>query len=224
MKLYLSSQHTGLGSEYLLDMLGQNKRAAIIANAVDSMSTRDRKNRIKKEQERLLEIGIESDELDLRDYFNNPDGLRDKAAEYGMLWVRGGDVYLLRDAMLRSGFDMALLPMIRDDKLLYAGYSAGVIITAPDLTGSHLVDDPMSLIEQYGEGWNGEMSGLSIVDFYFATHYESTEPWAASVNKYVEFMQTQGHKVVTLRDGDVYIGPGGKMKHFILKDQKEYYV
>jgi dipeptidase E len=223
MKFYLSSQHVGSGDTYLYNMLGKNKRAAIVANAIDGMDAKLRKERVLKEQKMLQAIGITSDELDLRKFFGKASELREAIVKYDMIWVRGGNVFTLRKAMVQSGFDQAVLPSILRDELVYAGYSAGVIVTAPDLYGSHLVDDPFESPDGYDASLD-TTSGLSMVDFYFATHCSSTEPWAAAVQDYIRFMQREGRKVVLLEDGDVYIEPGGGSESFIIREKEMLYV
>jgi len=64
MKLYLSSQKLGNYTEKLLELIGNNKKVAIIANALDDKPDDYRKDRVNKEVEMLKSIGLEPEELD----------------------------------------------------------------------------------------------------------------------------------------------------------------
>ncbi|MCX6793115.1 MAG: hypothetical protein NTY12_03735 [Candidatus Falkowbacteria bacterium] len=73
MKLYLSSYKFGNHPEELVKLLGENKKAAVIMNAVDYGDPERRSLSTQNQIEKLLELGIEASELDLRDYFSKPE-------------------------------------------------------------------------------------------------------------------------------------------------------
>ncbi len=98
MKLYLSSFRLGNNPERLAGLLSSNKKAAVIINAMDFLENEIRKEKLEKEIEDLRSIGIMGEELDLRDYFGKKDGLRKKLSQYGMIWARGGNTFILRRA------------------------------------------------------------------------------------------------------------------------------
>lgn len=103
---------------------------------------RHRADRLQKEEARLNKLGLETEELDLREYFGDSKTLKDRLKQFGMVWVRGGNVYTLVRAMEQSGFSKVASEMIRNDSLVFGGYSAATIVAAPDLLGSELIDDP----------------------------------------------------------------------------------
>jgi dipeptidase E len=74
----------------------------------------------------LAGLGFEAAELDLRDYFGGRWRLRHDLAGASLAWLRGGNVFLLRYALSRSGADVIFRDLLAADALVYAGYSAGV--------------------------------------------------------------------------------------------------
>ena len=204
MKLYLSSQHMGSASHVLLEMIGDKKRVGVIANAIDMSDGRHRADRLQKEEARLNKLGLETEELDLREYFGDSKTLKDRLKQFGMVWVRGGNVYILVRAMEQSGFSKVASEMIRNDSLVFGGYSAATIVAAPDLLGSELIDDPHEIPFGYQEQ-APPMKALGLIDHYIACHYESKQPWAKNVPDYVDYITKERKDILKLRDGEVYI-------------------
>ena len=204
MKLYLSSYHIGNSPEKLKEMVGENKRAAIIHNALDFATDFERLEKSKKDEANdLKSLGFEPEELDLRNYFGKPNELREKLKGFGLVWVRGGNTFVLRRAMKESGFDEIIKEYIGKDTLVYAGYSAGVCVVTPTLKGLELVDDPNSIPESYKNEIIWE--GLGLINYSFAPHYKSDHPESAAVSKEVEYSIENKIPFIALHDGEVLI-------------------
>lgn len=204
MKLYLSSYRLGDNPQALADLAGSNKKAAVIANAMDFLTDQDgRKESVDREIADLEALGLQPAEVDLRKYFGKPDELKEKLSEYGMVWVRGGNTFILRRAYAYSGFDELLKEKLPDPDFVYAGYSAGICILSPSLKGLDIVDDP-NLVP---EGYEAEIiwEGLDLVDYAFAPHYLSNHPEAEAVSRLVEYNVKNGIAYKALRDGEVII-------------------
>jgi dipeptidase E len=106
MKMYLSSFRLGDHPEQLVDLVGNNKRAAVIANSIDFGNDPERRKAgVQREIDDLTKLGFTPEEVDLRNYFGKPKELEKKLSEYGMLWVRGGNTFILRRAYKESGMD-----------------------------------------------------------------------------------------------------------------------
>jgi len=204
MKLYLSSYHLGDKPNQLADLLGDNKRVAVISNALDFSIDLERlaKSR-QREFDELAAIGLNAEEIDLRRYFGKQRELEKKLSEYGLIWVRGGNSFILRRAMYQSGLDEILRKLSLNDTIVYGGYSAGVSVLGPTLSGVELVDDPMIIPEGYEKEiiWDG----VGLLDFSFAPHYQSNHPESASIEKVVEFYKERSMLFRTLKDGEVII-------------------
>lgn len=203
MKLYLSSYRLGDHPEQLGAMLGENKKVMVISNALFSTDAERLAQGREREINDLRGIGLDPEELDLREYFGKSKDLEEKLYGYGLIWVRGGNVFILRRAMRQSGFDTILRELAKSDDIVYGGYSAGICVIGPTLKGIELVDDP-SIVPV---GYESEViwDGIGLVDFSFAPHYRSDHPESAAIEKVVEFYQEHHMKYRALKDGEVII-------------------
>jgi len=202
MKLYLSSQKLGNYTEKLLELIGNNKKVAIIANALDDKPDDYRKDRVNKEVEMLKSIGLEPEELDLRDYFLDFIKLKDFLEDKSLIWIRGGNTFILNRAMIASNFDKIVKELIKENKIVYGGYSAALLIASKNLMGVDLIDNPYDIPEEYPK--IDRDNDLNILDFYLIPHYGSEEEWAKNVPKHIEYLKEHNEEVITLKDGEVY--------------------
>lgn len=188
MHLYLSSYLIGDQGQKLAN-LAQGKTALLVSNALDFSNDITRlKSSRDRELGRLEDLGIQAESLDLRDYFSSKDTLSSIVSEAGMLWVVGGNTFLLRKAMHLSGLDQVLHEKCRDEHFVYGGYSAGICVLSPSLKGIHLADEPQALAVGYEHPTIWE--GLGIIDYYIVPHYRcdhfESESMEAVVNYYCE--------------------------------------
>jgi dipeptidase E len=204
MRLYLSSYRLGSQPEALLDLLGGGRRAAVVANAVDGYE--DSSRRAQREHDDLRRLGLDSEELDLRRYFGRTEALAQRLAELDLLWVRGGNAFVLRRALRLSGADELLVESLAADALVYAGYSAGPAVLAPTLRGLHLVDDPQEAPDGYDPAvmWDG----LAVLPYSFVPHYRSEHPESAAVEESVAYLIEHHLPFVALRDGEALVRDG----------------
>ncbi len=208
MRMYLSSYGLGNHPEKLLELAGANKKVAVIMNARDGRPDDGREEKLLKEFNDLISIGLLPEEIDLRKYFNKEEELEDKLKEFGLLWVRGGNVFILSRAFRKSGFDTILEKMLKEDSIVYAGYSAAVYVVSPTLRGAELVDDPEIVPEGYTKEFNWDCLGL--ISYSIAVHYKSDHPESALIDKEVEYYEQNNMPYKTLRDGEVIIINGDK--------------
>ena len=204
MKLYLSSYFLGDHPEKLADLVGSNKKTAVIQNAVDySPDLERRKARLERNCEQLVALGLEPEELDLRNYFGKPAELEEKIKTYGLLWVTGGNCFVLRRAMQESGLDEILIKHKGKDNFAYGGYSAGVCVLTPTLKGIDLADDPEIIPEGYKEQtiWDG----LGLLNYSFAPHYRSNHYESEMIERCVEYFIENKMLFKALHDGEVLI-------------------
>jgi dipeptidase E len=207
MRLYLSSFRNGNKPEKLLELLGDGRRTALILNAMDFVSPEDRAADLERETERLKSIGLEPTEVDLRQFFGKPTGLKEMLAEFDLIWVRGGNAFVLRRAFRQSGADAAITELLAEDAVVYGGYSAGVDILQPHLHGIELVDPPDAIPDGYDK--NIIWDCLGILPYCVAPHYKSDHPESADVDKTVAYYIENHIPFVALRDGEVIVVNGG---------------
>ena len=124
-----------------------------------------------------------------------------------MLWVRGGNVFVLRYALHRSGGDAIAAGALAADTLVYAGYSAGPCVLAPSLRGLDAVDDPAAVAVTYGDEpiWEG----LGLLDYSIVPHYRSPDhPESAACDGVAAGYRAAGIAHRALRDGEALVIQG----------------
>lgn len=207
MKLYLSSYKLGNHADKLRELVGKpGAKVAVCQNALDwSTDTERRATDLQAQFDDMKSLGFEPEGLDLRDYFGKP-GLLEKMKTFDIIWIRGGNVFILMKAMKQSGFDEVVEQLIKQDKLVYAGFSAAFCALASSLRGMELVDDKDAQAVGYalGEVWEG----YGLIDFYPIVHFRSDHPESELVEKEYEYVKSLGVPLETFKDGDAYLVNG----------------
>ena len=204
MHLYLSSYRFGNEPSRLSTFVRSGSAAVVIANALDYTDDVPRKHAgTARAIEALSRLGFTAHEIDLRSFFGRPQALRERLADIGLIWVVGGNSFLLRRALRQSGLDEYLLRRKGDDSLVYGGYSAGAIVVTPTLAGIEFVDPPDVL----AHGYDPEIvwDGLGLVSYSIAPHYKSDHPDSQRIDQTVQHFIY--HKILfkALRDGAVIV-------------------
>src|SRR3982751_6681067 len=123
MRLYLSSERLGERAGSLLAMI-KGPRVAVIANGYDNCSAMARELYRTEIYDPIAEfhgLGLEPRHLDLRAHFGDPASLRRRLGAYDLVWVMGGNSFVLRRAMRQSGFDTIIRDLLEDDRIAYGG-------------------------------------------------------------------------------------------------------
>lgn len=208
MKLYLSSFGLGNRPDELRALLRGGKRVAVVLNAKDASTPEGRRESLEREIEALVGLGLIPVELDLRDYFGRPEELREVLKGFDLVWVRGGNTFVLRRALRQSGADAILREMLREDAIVYGGFSAAVAVLTPSLEGIELVDDPNAVPEGYEPTVVWE--GLGVLPYAVAPHYRSDHPESESVERLVQYFVDREVSFKTLSDGEVIVVDGDR--------------
>jgi dipeptidase E len=204
MKLYLSSYGLGNRAAELGRMVTSGKRVGVVRNALDFSSDTDRLERGRAHEfKELRNIGLIPQDLDLREYFDNPVRLEEVVASLDALWVVGGNAFVLRRALSQSGLDAVLTRRAGDSAFVYAGYSAGSCVMGSTLRGIELVDDPSVVPTKYSEPpvWDG----LKFVPFAIAPHYRSPHPESGLIENVIDYFINNRTPFIALRDGEAFI-------------------
>lgn len=173
VRLYPSSFRLGNHPEYLVRLAGEAALWPVVANAMDDQPPEVRRQAVERELLALCSLQLCPAELDLRRYAGEPAALTARLAGYGALWVRGGNVFVLRHALHRSGGDTVVTGALARDTLAYAGYSAGPCVLAPSLRGLEAVDDAGAVPRIYGA--SPIFDGLGVLDYAIVPHYRSPD-------------------------------------------------
>ncbi|WP_246089468.1 Type 1 glutamine amidotransferase-like domain-containing protein [Paraburkholderia guartelaensis] len=139
--MYLSSFDVGTRPEQLVGLVGGQLRAAIVVNALDHREVA-RAQWLESQTIKLRALGFAVQELDLRQFFGKPDRIGDTLKQLDVVWVNGGNAFILRRAMKQSGFDVAIADLLERDRIVYSGFSAAAVIASSTLRALGYVSDP----------------------------------------------------------------------------------
>jgi dipeptidase E len=198
MRLFLASSRPAPGSRDLADLVAPGARAAVVANAVDNLPDFPRAEWVDEERRMLARVGLSAFELDLRGYYQRPAALASALAQVDLVWITGGNAFVLRDALRRSHLDRLLTDRVTDGSLAYGGCSAGACVSGPTLRGLELVDDVSAVACPV---WDG----LGLVDFCIAPHHRSAHPENRAIQHVVEYFLATGLPYRALRDGQAIV-------------------
>ena len=101
MRLFLASNNLGGFGSKLSEMVGDNRKTLAIFNARDYKTKEERIASVQKTLANLSAIDLEPEELNLKQYFGESDGLRSYIDKYnpGCVFIDGGNIYLLATAI-----------------------------------------------------------------------------------------------------------------------------
>ncbi len=201
MRLYLSSQRLGTAPEAVVALLRGETRIAVIANAADDLAPAKRDTRVQRELADLRRIGLAPEEVDLREHFDGAGRLAAVLDGFDALWVLGGNAIALRTAFAASRADALVTDRLRDDSLVYAGYSAGGCLLGPRdaLSVASIGDPPPGYPEDVVD------TGLGLLPFAIVPHFDrGVSASTGLVDHYLD----HHIPVVALRDGQAIVVDG----------------
>lgn len=206
MKFYLSSYKVGDEGKKLLKLAPKgNTKVAYIPNALDFTGDLARRNKSEENDIGDLErLEFSVERIDLRQYFHKSKELEEKLRGFGVIWVRGGNEFVLRQAMKISGLDLIIKKFFEEKlNIVYGGYSAGACILGPTLKGNELVDDVNQ--RPYHDWQETIWEGIGILDYCIAPHYDSSHPESGAINDLIKYYTNHNIPYKTIKDGEVII-------------------
>ncbi|HET9841227.1 MAG TPA: Type 1 glutamine amidotransferase-like domain-containing protein [Nocardioides sp.] len=206
MRLFLSSYRMGAHPQEFAELRSGNNQVAVIMNATDEFDPSLRPKYYERERADLGAIGLEATELDLRDFFGRNEQLATALGKFGLVWVTGGNSFVLRRAMRQSGFDTIGSSLVRSESLVYGGYSAGAVVATPTLRHIDLVDDPRVVPDGYDPVVIYD--GMGYYSKSIAPHYRSDHPESELMEQSVERFVADGMPYQPLKDGQVIVISG----------------
>ena len=203
MQLFLSSYRFGTDPALFARLVREPGRIAVIANAADAWPSTARAAAVTSEIGPLRSLGFSPEELDLRDHVDDPVSLRERLAGFTSVWVRGGNTFVLRAQLARSGGDAVLTELVREDRLVYGGYSAGACVVTPSLRGIEFSDDPGEVATACGIPVVWE--GLGWIDRAIVPHAGGSALADEGIRQSLTFLREHGIEHVALTDDDVLV-------------------
>jgi dipeptidase E len=197
MKLYLSSIDVPTPSD-LSGLLGKalaETTVVLIPNAKDYYAGRAWDFTIGQRVSLLESLGMKVKAVDLRDY-NSADILKQQFESCDLIWAMGGNTFMLRHQMRRSGFD-DIIEDLAERGVVYGGDSAGALVAGVSIGGINLESsDEPQFAEEIIE------DGLGLVPYIIVPHVDNAE--FTEVMKMVDARSDQG-KIIRLKDSQAVI-------------------
>lgn len=205
MRLFLASYRFGAFADRFAALVGPATRIAVIPNACDAWPAAW-SAAVTSDLTPLRRQGYSPEVVDLRDYAGQPERLERRLREFGAVWVRGGNTFVLRAQFARSGADSVLPALLREDALAYAGYSAGACLPAPSLRGLETMDDPAEVLPTTGV--EPRWDGLGLVDRRLVVHLDSATDPDGEAPRLLARYRDEGVAHWALTDDDVVVIEG----------------
>lgn len=203
MKFYLSSYEIGNETEQLKKLVPKRK-IGYIPNARDftSADPERRARRNEKDMGSLRDLGFEVELVNLQDYFGKQNELKKKLGDLGAVFISGGNVFVLRQAMRLCSLDEILQELREKSDFLYAGYSAAGCVLAPNLKVYEIVD---KVDAPYHEQKEVIWEGLGFVEWAFMPHWDSNHTESEDIGKAILFCKENDISYRAIRDGEVVV-------------------
>lgn len=199
MKLYLSSYRIPTPNDLamLLNKPLEEVSVALIPNAKDYYIERAHNFKVGELVEYMQQLDLKVEVIDLRNY-DNPDTLKEKLAGYDLIWAMGGNTYMLRYEMRRSGFEKVIGELL-EAGIIYGGDSAGALVAGVSIAGVEFADEP-EFAEEVIE------DGLKLVPFAILPHVDNPE--FAEVLPIFRNLHQGKNDVIELKDSQAVIFDG----------------
>lgn len=206
VRLYLSSYQLGDHPELLSGLVRGDRRGWVIMNALDGLDDDRRRRDTERQIANLETLNLTAENFDLREH-----DAGSIAADFGdpaFVWVRGGNVFTLRAAMARSGADHVIVHGLQQDAFVYAGFSAGACVLAPNLAGLERCDSAEACLTTYG---HVKFDGLGILDRPVVPHLSSPDhPETEVLGEVAALYNIEHQPFWALRDGQALVVDGSE--------------
>ncbi|PWQ93479.1 Type 1 glutamine amidotransferase-like domain-containing protein [Leucothrix arctica] len=154
--------------------------------------------------EDLEKLGLAVKVVDLKQYFDSdPKELEGLVSSLSGLWVSGGNVFILRQAMMLSGLDQLIIEKSKDPVFVYGGYSAGCCVLSKSLKSYQYASDANDT--PYSGISTANWDGLGLINFAFMPHFQSDHSESEAIDKEIAYCNANGISYKPVKDGDVLI-------------------
>ncbi len=152
---------SGLFEVYDKLPLDHVQKVAFIGNAKDKHLD---KSGLDKYRQFFRRKGFEVEDIDLKKY--RGETLFKKLSAFDLIYVAGGNCFVLLEAMRKSKFDKVIKRLL-DKGVIYLSQSAGSCVMGSSI-------EPLQCLDSKPEAANlNSFEGLGFIDFVFVPHYKS---------------------------------------------------
>lgn len=172
----------------------ENSKMAIIPNAKDYYSNRARDFKIQNVLADMKNFGFQASVVDLREHHGGTR-LHKVLMNYDILWISGGNSFVLRHEIRASGLEVVLKQLLNSG-IVYAGESAGALVAGNSLRGVEFADEPEFAAEII---WDG----LNLTNHFVLPHVGSAE-FGSAIDR-AKNMHQHDTTMIQLTDTDAFI-------------------
>lgn len=209
-KLFLTS--AGLPKEtrnYFLKLLNKKPNhitAAFIPTAADPYED---KWFMEKDKEFINEIGMQIQEIDLKN--ENKNSLLSKLSNIDVIYLSGGNTFYLLNWIRKSGFDQIINQLLEEGKI-YVGSSAGSMVAGIDIESAGW--DDINLHDENTVQLKNKV-GLNLAPFVISPHFVENDrnvlEKRSKTTKYPIIALNDQQAVIYLNNSYEIIGEGEKI-------------
>jgi dipeptidase E len=198
MKLFLAS--LAINDQHAIELaklVGKDQndiKLALIENAADTYEGSP--EWIRQNREMIQSHGFDVEIVDIRQYKESLDELKQKLAAKDVIWCGGGNTYYLRWLLNDTGVGNIIKDLVADEKV-YGGGSAGAIVAGPTLKHFETADDPT-------ESPGVIYEGLGFTDSVVVPHFDNAR-FAEIIHGINDRLVADGYKTVPLGDQQTLI-------------------
>lgn len=198
MKLYLSSHGIPDPDEFarFVGKPAREIRFGLVFNAKDHKAPAERAARRDEVAAYFGNLGFDVREIDLRDHFEDNSGLLPELWHCDVVWLNGGNTYMLRWAIAESRAEQPILDALASG-VVYAGNSAGAIVAGPTLKHFDNADDPSAAPDPI-------YKGLGLIDRVVLPHWGS-EDYGEAVRGTKAMLEGEGYRTIALTNEDALL-------------------
>lgn len=176
---------------------------AVVVNA--STTNKKKYKKTKKIKTQFSEMGFDSTIVEQFDLMHRK---HEELSAFDIIYILGGNPFLLLDELNKSGFRSVLKELVNQDKILM-GYSAGSLLLGPDMM---LMDRADSLLGFNDIGLK-ELTCLGLYDFYIFPHYADFTSQAPELIPIInEFEAETEYPLYRIKDNQGIIFHNGKVQ------------
>lgn len=157
--MYLSSYRLGDWADTIVGLCRGRTRTAVYLGAGAHLGPTAQAAAYDRYAPLLTEAGLDPfhyqppEDHDSRQRASELDGC-------AMVFIPGGNVFVLRDALAATGLDRTIVELVTEDRIAYGAWSAGMCVLGPSLDAFRRVDDPHAAGRAYGQRIN---DGLGLI-------------------------------------------------------------
>ncbi len=168
MRLALFSQiYTGDHEAKLVDLLGKELSEVSFLFITSAVNYKPYKaDWFVKSENRLRSMFPNFREIDLQRVIeiDAAFNFEEYFSKFDMIHMGGGNTFMLMYWLKKTGVDEIIKKMVREDRIVLGGESAGAVVLTHNITPYSYADNPLVAPQQYNEG-------LGLIDFAPLPHW-----------------------------------------------------